>query len=114
VITGPAGSPVRLYAHRPDELRSEIVSAGFSDVEVLASTGSLLWFTDVRERLADPASKAALLDILRMVEADPGIVGISGNLMAVASSPSSAASAISSSHSRCDPLVEPTTQRDRP
>ncbi len=78
----PSG-PVRFYTHGPDELHDEVASVGFDDVEVLASTGSYLGITDVPKRLADPASKAALLDALRRVEADPAIVGISGKLMAV-------------------------------
>jgi SAM-dependent methyltransferase len=84
VKTGPLDRPARLYAHRPAELRDEIAAAGFSDVEVLASSGGYLGISDIERRLVDPASKAALLEALRTVEADPGIVGISGNLIAVA------------------------------
>lgn len=78
---------VTLYTHRPEELRDEIANAGFSDVEILGITGSFLGITDIGERLADPTSKEALLDAMRRVEADPGIVGISGKLMAVARRP---------------------------
>jgi ubiquinone/menaquinone biosynthesis C-methylase UbiE len=82
----PSGS-VQFYTHRPSELFNEVASAGFDNVAVLASTGSYLGITDVPERLANPASKAALLDALRRVEADPAIVGISGKLMVVAQRP---------------------------
>ena len=78
---------VTLYTHRPEELRDEVATAGFSDVEVLGITGSFLGITDIGERLADPTSKEALLDAMRRVEADPGVVGISAKLMAVARRP---------------------------
>jgi SAM-dependent methyltransferase len=83
-ITGPVDIPVALYMHRPNDLRDEIVSAGFAEVEILASTGQYLGITDIRERLSDTASKAALLEALRIVEKDPGIVGVADSLMAIA------------------------------
>jgi SAM-dependent methyltransferase len=82
----PSG-PVKFHTHRPHELHDEVASVGFSEVEVIASTGSYLGLTDVPQRLADPASKAALLDALQQVEVDPAIVGISGKIMAVAHRP---------------------------
>ena len=80
-------NPVTLYTHRPEQLRTEISSVGFSEVVVLGITGSYLRVTDVPERLADPESKKVLLDAMSRVESDPGIVGISGKLMAIARRP---------------------------
>jgi SAM-dependent methyltransferase len=84
---GTRSEPVTLYMHRPEELQNEVADAGFSQVEVLAVTGSYLRISDFNERLADPVSRQKLLEAMRSVEADPGIVGISNKLMAVAQRP---------------------------
>ena len=86
------GQNLPLYAHRPDELRGEIASAGFSEVRILAVEGGFLESIEIADRLADPISRKALLNVLSRVEGDPGIVGIAGKLMAVARAPEGSSS----------------------
>jgi len=71
------------YFHRPEELRAEFESVGFSDVQVLGVEGIGEWLTDFDERWADPALRYDLLDVARRLEAEPSIVGMSAHLLAV-------------------------------
>ena len=71
------------YFHRPEELRAEFESVGFSDVQVLGVEGLGEWLTDFDERWADPALRYDVLDVARRLEAEPSIVGMSAHLLAV-------------------------------
>jgi len=71
------------YFHRPEELRAEFESVGFSDVQVLGVEGIGEWLTDFDERWADPALRYDLLDVARRLEAEPSIVGMSAHLLVV-------------------------------
>ena len=79
--------PFPAYAHRPQGLAEEVGRAGFCDVEVLAIEGFFHLLGDIARRLADEASREALLELLSRYEADPGLVEFSGHLLAVARRP---------------------------
>jgi ubiquinone/menaquinone biosynthesis C-methylase UbiE len=70
------------YFHRPDELVDEIAAAGLQvdDLLGIEGPGWLIW----HERWADPTQRSALLDAARAVEREPGLLGASGHLMAIA------------------------------
>jgi len=82
----PISGGINLYTHRPEELCSEMVAAGFEETRVLAVTG-LFALSQIFENLPDGGSRDALLAFLHEVEGDPAMVGISEKLMGVARRP---------------------------
>jgi ubiquinone/menaquinone biosynthesis C-methylase UbiE len=71
------------YFHRPEELRAEVVSAGFSCEAVLGIEGPGWILSDFDERWADPRKREDLLRVARALEREASIVGLSAHLLAV-------------------------------
>jgi SAM-dependent methyltransferase len=86
-LRAPGVGPFPAYAHRPEDLRAEVSAAGFTRIEILAIEGFFHLLGDLPRRLADPASRHALFELLHRFEADPAVTGFSGHLMAVATRP---------------------------
>jgi SAM-dependent methyltransferase len=76
------------YFHRPEEVAAEAEDAGLTDVQVIA-VECPLWLNDDRlESLVDdPAATEAMLEVLRVVEREPSMLGASGHLLGVARRP---------------------------
>jgi SAM-dependent methyltransferase len=72
------------FFHRPDELADEIRDAGLSVESVIAVEGPAWLLPNLAERLHDPAKKAQMVELLRAVEVDPSLIGISAHFLAVA------------------------------
>ena len=71
------------YFHRPEELRAEVVQAGFRDIRVLAVEGPVhLDGADFDTAMSDPAQRATVLDTIARLEAEPSLLGASPHLMA--------------------------------
>jgi ubiquinone/menaquinone biosynthesis C-methylase UbiE len=71
------------FFHHPDELRSEVVEAGFDPVCVYGLEGPC-WLThDFDEWWGDEQRRERLLQIARALEAEPSLLGISAHLIAV-------------------------------
>ena len=75
------------YFHRPDELRAEVVDAGFAIDGVYGIEGPGWMLPDVTERLADPSRRADLLQVARQLESEPAMLGVSAHLLVVARTP---------------------------
>jgi ubiquinone/menaquinone biosynthesis C-methylase UbiE len=75
------------YFHRPEDLRAELVAAGFGGVEVLGVEGLGEWLPDFDERWDDPALRHDMLDVARRIEAEPSIVGLSAHLLGIGRKP---------------------------
>jgi len=71
------------YFHRPEELPEELGEAGFSSIRVLGVEGPAGFFPDFAARWADPVTRADIVELARLVEAEPSIVGMSAHLLAV-------------------------------
>ena len=71
------------YLHRPEELRSELVKAGFQHQATLAVQGPAWLFESVENYWANPDQRATVLDIIRKVEAEPSILGMSAHILAI-------------------------------
>jgi hypothetical protein len=71
------------YLHRPEELRSELVEAGFQHQATLAVQGPVWLFESVKNYWSDPDQRATVLDLIRKVEAEPSILGTSAHILAV-------------------------------
>jgi ubiquinone/menaquinone biosynthesis C-methylase UbiE len=76
------------FFHRPDELADEVRRAGLGLDGVFGIEGPGWILPDVVERMADTARRTALLDVARMLETIPAVVGTSAHLLAVAVKPS--------------------------
>jgi len=73
------------YFHRPDELRDEVVSAGFTCQGVFGLEGPGWALSDFDKRWADPRKREDLLRVARALEQEASIVGLSAHMLAVGS-----------------------------
>ena len=71
------------YLHRPEEFSSEVVEAGFQHQATLAVEGPAWLFRSVENYWTDPDQRAAVLDLIRKVEAEPSILGMSAHILAI-------------------------------
>jgi ubiquinone/menaquinone biosynthesis C-methylase UbiE len=75
------------YFHRPDELRAEVAGAGLILDGLYGVEGPGWLLSDVTARLADPRRRADLLQVARLLESEPSVLGVSAHLLVVARSP---------------------------
>jgi ubiquinone/menaquinone biosynthesis C-methylase UbiE len=71
------------YFHRPEDLRRELEQAGFSDADVVGVEGVAWMFADFESRWADEALRRDILNLARVLEAEPSIIGASAHLLAI-------------------------------
>jgi SAM-dependent methyltransferase len=75
------------YFHRPEELRSEVVSAGF-EIEGLYGVEGPGWILpDLVERWNDPERREIIIQVARALEAEPSVLGCSAHLLVVGRKP---------------------------
>jgi ubiquinone/menaquinone biosynthesis C-methylase UbiE len=75
------------YFHRPDELRAEVVGAGLILDGMYGIEGPGWLLPDVTARLADPRRRTDLLQLARLLESEPSMLGVSAHLLVVARTP---------------------------
>ena len=71
------------YLHRPEALSSEVVEAGFQHQAMLAVQGPAWLFESFKNYWADPNLRDTVLDLVRKVEAEPSILGMSAHILAI-------------------------------
>jgi SAM-dependent methyltransferase len=71
------------FFHLPDELEAEVRDSGFALAGLFAVEGPGAYVPDFPKRWADPAARARLLDLVRRVEREPSLLGVSPHLLAV-------------------------------
>jgi ubiquinone/menaquinone biosynthesis C-methylase UbiE len=71
------------YFHRPEDLRSELETAGFHDVQVLGVEGPGWILADFDARWENTQLRSDLLEVGRALESEPSIVGASAHLLAL-------------------------------
>ena len=71
------------YLHRPAELGAEVVDAGFQHQATLAVEGPAWLFKSVENYWTEPDLRAEVLDLIRKVEAEPSLLGMSAHLLAI-------------------------------
>jgi ubiquinone/menaquinone biosynthesis C-methylase UbiE len=71
------------FFHAPDQLRDEVTSAGFGDVQIVAVEG-IGPAAQLDGVLDDPGRRATLMRAIRRVESEPSLLGASSHLMAIA------------------------------
>lgn len=69
------------YFHRPEELRAELVEAGFDDVRLVAVEGFACLLGDLEARMEQPEP---LLRVIRLTETDRSMLGCSPHVIGVA------------------------------
>jgi ubiquinone/menaquinone biosynthesis C-methylase UbiE len=76
------------YLHRPEDLRDELLQAGFDELGVLGVEGpGWLFFSDFEARWADTALRKDMIDVARALEAEPSIMGASAHLLGLGRKP---------------------------
>jgi hypothetical protein len=72
------------FFHHPEELRNEVLEAGFA-LEALCGVEGPGWMLqDFDQRWGDAARRELVLESARAVEAEPTLLGVSAHLLAVA------------------------------
>ena len=83
----PGGDPAHFttsYFHRPQDLTGEIADAGLEGRELVAASGSVKLLPGLSELLDVPEGRDHVLSALRLLEAEPSLIGMSQNFVAVA------------------------------
>jgi SAM-dependent methyltransferase len=75
------------YFHRPEELRAELGAAGLDVVTVVGLEGPLWLLPDLDARWADASARERLLSLVRTVETQPSLLGLSAHILAVGRRP---------------------------
>jgi ubiquinone/menaquinone biosynthesis C-methylase UbiE len=82
----PTGRPewfTTAYFHLPEELRDEVIRAGFK-VEALVGIEGPAWvLPDLDPWLEDPLRRSRLLDVIRRVETEPSLLGATAHILVV-------------------------------
>jgi SAM-dependent methyltransferase len=71
------------YFHRPDELAEELAEAGLEVDAVVGIEGPGWLLPDIAERMRDQSSRSQVLQVARLLEVDPTVIGASAHLLAV-------------------------------
>ena len=75
------------YFHRPDELRDEVRGAGLAVEGVYGIEGPAWLLPDFDARWSDPARRSTMIEVARMLESEPAMIGCSAHLLAVGRRP---------------------------
>jgi SAM-dependent methyltransferase len=70
------------FCHRPRQLRAELREAGLTVADLVSVEGPASLLADLPERLADPATRAVVLDTARALERVPELLGVGPRLLA--------------------------------
>jgi SAM-dependent methyltransferase len=71
------------YFHRPEDLRREIIDAGFEAAGLYGVEGPGWILPDLDERWNDPERREILLQTARALESEPAVIGCSAHLIVV-------------------------------
>jgi SAM-dependent methyltransferase len=88
----PGGDPANFttsYFHRPEELADEIRDAGLELRQLVAASGSVKLLPVLSQLLDIPEGRHQVLSVLRLLEAEPSLLGMSQNFVAIAQAPAS-------------------------
>jgi ubiquinone/menaquinone biosynthesis C-methylase UbiE len=86
----PGGDPAYFttsYFHRPEELAQEIGDAGLEMRQLVAASGGVKLFPGLSQLLDLPEGRDHVLSVLRLLETEPSLLGMSQNFLAIAQAP---------------------------
>lgn len=72
------------YLHRVDEIEEEVAAAGFVDPELIGVEGHAWLLANLESLLEEPTP---LLDVLRLIEREPSMLGVSAHIVSAATKP---------------------------
>ncbi len=72
------------FFHRPDEIAAEVAQAGLRIEDLVAVEGPAWLLPNLSERMQDASEREQLLGLVRTVEREPSLMGMSAHLLAVA------------------------------
>ena len=75
------------YLHRPDEIGDELASVGLRHETTVAIEGPVWLLQDLETQWRDTARRSVILDLVRMLEGEPSLLGASSHLFAVGRRP---------------------------
>lgn len=81
--TGQLGYFTTAYFHRPEELKSELEQAGLQHEVTIAVEGPGWLLQDLDAWWQDGKRREMLLHVLRRLEKEPSLVGVSSHVMAI-------------------------------
>jgi ubiquinone/menaquinone biosynthesis C-methylase UbiE len=82
----PTGNPdyfMTTFFHSADDLRQELTEAGFQVEKLIGVEGPTAFMSHFDKSWKDPAKRSLLLDLLRTVEQEPSILGVSAHPMGI-------------------------------
>jgi ubiquinone/menaquinone biosynthesis C-methylase UbiE len=83
--TGDISAFTTSYHHRPEGLAAEIADVGLRLDKIAGVNGIVkLMLPDLSERLDDGSRREAVMGLLRLLETEPSLLGLSQNLAAIA------------------------------
>ena len=71
------------YFHLPEELRDEVIEAGFKLEALVGIEGPAWVLPDLDSWLEDPLRRSRLLDVIRRVETEPSLLGATAHILVV-------------------------------
>jgi ubiquinone/menaquinone biosynthesis C-methylase UbiE len=72
------------FFHHPDELRGELMEAGFKLGSLLAVEGIAVFLQDLDAQWQDPIRRERILESARWLESEPSVLGVTGHIIAIA------------------------------
>ncbi len=75
------------YFQHPDELKSELLSIGFTDLQLVGIEGVLWASKDLKVLKQDSEAWLTSLDLMRSIESDNSIIGLSPHVMGIGKKP---------------------------
>jgi SAM-dependent methyltransferase len=76
------------FCHRPEELREEMEEGGLEVTDLVSVEGPAFILGDLDARMADPADRAAVLEVARAIERVPELIGFGPHFVATGIRPS--------------------------
>jgi len=75
------------YMHQPNDLRRELAMVGLVHQATIAVEGPAWLMDNLGDYLDDPEKTGLLLNTLKSIEADPGLIGASSHILCVVQKP---------------------------